>query len=85
MVTHMKTTVDISDSLLEAAKEVAASQGITVRELIETGLRLALKDRKRPKSFKLRKAGFRGKGLQTPMKGVPWDRFRGMAYEGRGT
>ena len=85
MVTHMKTTVDISDSLLEAAKEVAASQGITVRELIETGLRLALKDRKRPKSFKLRKASFRGKGLQTPMKGVSWDRFREMAYEGRGT
>ena len=85
MVTHMKTTVDISDSLFEAAKQAAASEGISVRELIETGLRLALKDRKRPKSFKLRKASFRGKGLQVPLKGASWDRIREMAYEGRGT
>ena len=85
MVTHMKTTVEISDSLLEAAKRVAAREGITLRELIEAGLRQVIKDRKQSASFKLRKASFRGNGLQAPLLGASWDRLREMAYEGRGT
>ena len=85
MVTHMKTTVEISDALLEVAKKVAAREGITLRELIETGLRQTLADRKKPGKFKLRKASFRGKGLQTHLKGASWNRLRDMAYEGRGT
>jgi hypothetical protein len=85
MVTHMKTTVEISDALLEAAKKVAAKEGTTLRELIEAGLRQALADRKRPGQFKLRKASFKGKGLQPGLKGTGWDRLREMAYEGRGT
>jgi hypothetical protein len=85
MVTHMKTTVDISDSLLDAAKRVAAQEGITLRELIETGLRQTLKDRKRSGQFTLRKASFKGRGLQAPLQGASWDRLRDMAYEGRGT
>lgn len=85
MVTHMKTTVEISDALLEAAKQIAATEGTTLRELIEAGLRQALADRKKQGKFKLRKASFRGKGLQAPLKGASWDRLREMAYEGRGT
>jgi len=85
MVTHMKTTVEISDALLEAAKKVAAREGTTLRELIEAGLRPTLAERKKPGQFKLRKASFRGKGLQAPLKGASWDRLREMAYEGRGT
>jgi hypothetical protein len=85
MVTHMKTTVDISDSLLEAAKRLAAREGITLRELIETGLRQVIKDRGRPGQFRLRNVSFRGNGLQAPLQGASWDRIREMAYEGRGT
>lgn len=84
MVTHMKTTVEISDSLLEAAKQIVAREGITLRELIETGLRQAIKDRKQLKPFRLRKASFRGKGLQAPMRGASWERLRELAYEDRG-
>jgi hypothetical protein len=85
MVTHMKTTVEISDALLEIAKDVAAREGTTLRELIEAGLRQTLVERKKPGKFKLRKASFRGKGLQAPLKGASWDRLREMSYEGRGT
>ena len=81
----MKTTVEISDALLDAAKKVAASEGTTLRDLIEAGLRQTLADRKKQGKFKLRKVSFRGKGLQAPLKGVSWDRLRDMAYEGRGT
>jgi hypothetical protein len=38
----MRTTVSIEDPLLEAAKERAASRGITVSELIEDALRVQL-------------------------------------------
>lgn len=85
MVTHMKTTVEISDALLEAAKEIAAREGTTLRELIETGLRQSLADRKKPGRFKLRNATFGGKGLQEPLRGSSWNRLREMGYEGRGT
>jgi hypothetical protein len=85
MVTHMKTTVDISGALLEAAKKLAAREGTTLRELIEAGLRQTLAERRKPSRFRLRKASFRGKGLQTPLKGAGWDRLREMAYQGRGT
>ena len=85
MVTHMKTTVDISDSLLEAAKRAAAREGITLRELIETGLRQTLKERKSAGEFKLRDASFHGDGLQAPLSGASWDSLREMAYEGRGS
>jgi hypothetical protein len=84
-VAHMKTTVEISDALLDAARKVAAQEGTTLKALIETGLRQALADRKRQGKFKLRKASFRGKGLQPSAKGASWDRLREMSYEGRGT
>ena len=38
MVTHMKTTVDIADSLFEAARRAAARERTTLRALIEEGL-----------------------------------------------
>jgi len=81
----MKTTVEISDALLKAAKHAAARDGITLRELIETGLRQTLKERKSAGEFKLRDASFRGEGLQAPLKGASWDTLREMAYEGRGS
>ena len=84
-VSNMKTTVDIADALLEEAKRVAAGDGITLRELIEAGLRQALKSRRRAGAFKLRKASFRGKGLQPTLRGAPWERLRELAYEGRGS
>lgn len=35
----MKTTVEVPDDLLKAAKKAAIDEGITLRELIEDGLR----------------------------------------------
>ena len=80
----MKTTVEIADSLLEEARKVAARQGITVRALIEEGLRRVLAERKRRGAFRLRKATFKGEGLQPQVAGASWQRIRDLAYEGRG-
>lgn len=81
----MKTTIEISDILLKEAKKIAAREGTTLRTLVEQGLRHELKQRAGSKSFRLRKATFKGKGLQSGAKGLSWDQLRELAYAGRGT
>ncbi len=85
MGAHMKTTVDISDPLLDEAKRIAARDGLTVRALIELGLRRVLADKKKSvRRFKLRQASFKGEGLQAAVEGSSWERIRAMTYDGRG-
>ena len=80
----MKTTIEISDSLLEEAKKLAAKEGTTVRSFVEQGLRRVVAERKSRGNFKLRKATFKGKGLQQDMEGATWDRIRDTIYKGTG-
>jgi CRISPR/Cas system-associated protein Csm6 len=80
----MKTTVEIPDALLEEARKLAAREGTTVRALVEAGLRRILAERKRTGAFRLRKASFKGDGLQPQVAGVSWEGIRDMAYQGRG-
>ena len=64
MVNHMKTTIQIPDSLLKEARKLANEERTTLKSLMEEGLRRIVSERKRRGSFKLRKATFKGKGLQ---------------------
>jgi hypothetical protein len=80
----MKTTIEIADSLLDEAKRLAAKEGTTVRAFVEQGLRQIVAARKRRGTFRLRKATFRGKGLQPGMKDASWERVRESIYQGRG-
>ena len=85
MGTHMKTTIEISDSLFSEARLLAATEGITLRQLVEVGLRHAVAQRKRAvKPFKLRDASFGGDGLVKKLKGAGWEGIRDLVYEGRG-
>lgn len=80
----MKTTVEISDSLLEEARKLAAKDGTTVRAFVEQGLRRIVAERKSRGVFKLRKASFGGNGLQPGAAGATWEQIRDVIYEGRG-
>jgi hypothetical protein len=81
----MKTTVEISEALLEEAKSAARREKTTLREFVEEGLREVLKKRSRRQEFRLRKATYKGKGLQPGLTEGSWERIRDLAYEGRGT
>lgn len=81
----MKTTVEVPDALLEEARKIAARDGTTLRVLIEQGLRKVVAERRRRAGgFRLRKASFKGDGLQPGIAGASWERLREMAYEARG-
>jgi hypothetical protein len=85
VATHMKTTIEIADSLLEKTKKLAAREGTTVRALVESGLRQVLAQKmSRDKPFRLRNAAFKGAGLAPGLKGANWEQIREFSYEGRG-
>jgi thiamine monophosphate kinase len=81
----MKTTIDISDSLLAEAKALAREQNVTLRCLTEEGLRRIIEDRRQRKSHRIKPVTFQGRGLSEEFRGASWERIRDEAYEGRGS
>jgi hypothetical protein len=84
IVTHIKTTVEISDPLMREARETAVREGRTLRSLLEEGLREVLAGRRRKGRFRLRDGSFKGKGLQPGVDLSNWEEIRTLIYEGRG-
>ena len=80
----MKTTIEISDPLLREARKLAEREGITLRALMERGLRRVVAETRHGAPFKLRQASFKGRGLRTDLRDASWDKLRDLAYEGRG-
>lgn len=78
MGAHMKTTVEIADAIFADARKLAAREKVTLRSLIEDGLRRVLSDRKAPRKFKLRDRSVKGTGLRP---GVSWSGLRDLANE----
>lgn len=84
MGTHMKTTIEIPDPILNQARELATREGTTVKALVEQGLRRILAERRRVEPFRLRRASFKGQGLRPELQGASWERLRELAYEEHG-
>ena len=84
MVSHMKTTIQIPDSLFEEARKLAHQERTTLKALVEQGLRRIVSERKRRSRFRLRKVTFNGQGLQPRLAGSSWEQIRELSYEGRG-
>ena len=81
---NMKTTVDIPESLLRDAKRLAAQKHVTLRSLFEQGLRHVVSTQKSNPEFRLRKASYKGNGLQKEFLGQDWQEIRSAAYERHG-
>ena len=80
----MKTTIDIPDALFAEVRKLASHEGTTMKAVVEEGIRRILSEHKRGTPFHLRKATFKGDGLQPQITASSWERIREMAYEGRG-
>jgi CRISPR/Cas system-associated protein Csm6 len=84
MVSHMKTTIQIPDSLFEEARKLAHREKTTLKALVEQGLRRIISERRRRYGFRLRKVTFKGQGLQPHLAGTSWEHIRELSYESRG-
>jgi len=86
MGTHMKTTIELNDALLQAAKDVAAREGTTLRVVFENALRGYLQSQSSASgaTFRLRRHVFKGNGLRPEAAESGWERIRDLSYEGRG-
>ena len=86
MATHMKTTIELPDALLKQAKRHARAQHITLKILIEQGLRKVMAEQKTEAPFKLRDGSFDGGSGMAPHL-TSWEQVRDILYdpaEGRG-
>ena len=78
----VKTTVDITTPLLDEVKQYASANGLTLRQVIETGLRRVLEARQAQATpFRLKKKTFKGEGIAAD---ADWPTIRRRIYEGRG-
>lgn len=77
----MKTTVEISDALLEQAKELAAERNTTLRSIVEEGLAAVIDSSATRPRYKMRDLSFGGSG---PAPQKTWEEIRDMIYKGRG-
>ena len=84
MVSYMKTTIEISNSLLSETRKMMQKQHKTLHNLVEEGLRLAIVQHQEQQKFHLKDASFQGEGLQPEMEAASWETIRGLIYEGRG-
>jgi hypothetical protein len=84
MVSHMKTTIQIPDSLYKEMRKLAQREQRTMKAIVEESLRRTVSERQRRGRFRLRKATFNGKGLQPHLAGTSWDQILHLSYEGRG-
>lgn len=78
MVTHMKTTIEISDALLRRAKERARERHITLRSLIEEALAATLD--KPVGATKVEPVTFKGNGLSREFEDASWEKIRDTIY-----
>jgi hypothetical protein len=79
----MKTTVEISDTLLVRDKRYARKSGKSLRALIEEGLRRVLQDETPPLRYRLPDRSVGSVGGVNPLESLSWQDLREHIYGGR--
>ena len=73
----VKTTIEISDSLLTRARSFARRDGRTRRALVEEGLRRVLEERPRATAYRLPDRSVGVLGAPDPLAQVTWHEIYG--------
>ncbi len=71
----MKTTIELTDELIEQARRVAQQEGSTLRALVEEGLQRSLMARRQAVRRQLDFPSYDGSGLTDEFQGAPWSRI----------
>lgn len=86
MITHMKTTIDIPDSLFREVRRLASERRTTFKAIVEAALRGVVNaSRAKPIKFKLKWESFRGEGLCEGISEGDWGQIRDLIYKGHGS
>jgi hypothetical protein len=81
----MKTTVELSDAITSELKRRAREKGTSMREIIESALRLYLDtEEEAKKHYRFPDHSFQGNGVCEGVEEGAWERIRSRMYEGRG-
>lgn len=76
----MKTTIDIHDVLLERAKRHAKANGLTLRSVVEEGLRKVLVQPSPSVPFKLEDCRVGDPDAGNPLDHYTWTELRALIY-----
>ncbi len=76
----MKTTLELSDHLLERAKRLARKRKTTLRSVTEEGLRRVLEAEEAAPRAPLKPVTFKGRGLSPEYRDASWKDIRDAAY-----
>jgi hypothetical protein len=79
----MKTTVELSDDLLDHARRLARREGTSLRALLEDGLRLVFKTRQQRPARNLRIPAYGEGGLSDAFRDAGWEAVRDEIYRDR--
>jgi hypothetical protein len=80
----MRISLHLPKALYEEARAVACARGTAIETLIEEGLRHMIAESDTASAFSLRKAAFKGAGLQPEFSAATWDEILTAAYGDRG-
>lgn len=81
----MKTTIDIPDQLLLKSKRIAKREHMSLRGLVEAGLRMVIQQKEAPvEKFTLRNIPFGDGGLMDSVTDTSMESLHSLIYEDRG-
>ena len=79
----MKTTIELPDALFTQARRYAEAHSLTMKSLVEQGLRKVLAEHPDQSPFKLRDVSVSGGGLSPEFQSASWEQIRDAAYDAR--
>ena len=79
----MKTTVELPNPLFQQARRYATSHSMTMKTMIEQGLRKVMLERQPSPPFKLQDRSVKGNGMTPEFQNANWEHIRDAIYEGR--
>ncbi len=77
----MKTTIELPDALFAQAQQHAKSHHMTMKALIEQGLRKVMAEQKAEKPFQLRDGSVNGNGMTPEFQNATWGQIREFIYD----